>query len=124
MKPEAQRIAIAEACGWKNVNFFATKGLIGMSPINVNQGLDAGNKTLHWNIPDYLNNLNAIDSAVLSTFNIGPVQLNWDYARHLGIVTGSSHPKTGAYISTALIHATAAQRAEDRCGSIRQNPNP
>jgi hypothetical protein len=58
-------------------------------------------------IPDYCNDLNAIHEAVLSVLNVASSQLNWDYCRILGEVTGS-----GEHVTTALVHATAAQRAE------------
>jgi hypothetical protein len=95
MTKEQINIAIAEACGWKYVNnethapdgyFWRSKGL---------------------KIPDYCNDLNAMHEAVLSILNVASSQLNWDYCRILGEVTGS-----GEHVTTALVHSTAAQRAE------------
>ena len=105
MTAEAQRIAIAEACGYtQEESWLDGRDCWSHKDHPPHMGFDA--------IPDYLNDLNAIDSAVLLTLNIATSQLNWDYTKHLGIATGSSNPAAGAYISTALIHATAAQRCE------------
>lgn len=56
MKPEEQRIAIAEACGWKDVmcrQYFSGK-LTGVPPTT---------SGLHHEVPDYLNDLNAMHEA-------------------------------------------------------------
>ena len=52
MKPEQQRIAIAKACGWKNIK-------IGMNGITLLGGIGGRRKP----IPDYLNDLNAMHEA-------------------------------------------------------------
>ena len=56
MTSEQQRIAIAEACGWKNFNSASHEGAIqyGQPP-----------NALHnsWELPDYLNDLNAMHEA-------------------------------------------------------------
>ena len=94
MKPEEQRIAIAEVCGWK------------LTPCaqNPNQSTwQYGGATIE--IPDYLNDLNAMHEAekVLSRAQrvafvsalCGVVGLTWRPTSHFD-----------------TIHATAAQRAE------------
>lgn len=48
-----------------------------------------------------------MQDAVCGILNVGSAQMNWDYAAHLGRITES-----GKHISTALIQASAAQRAE------------
>ena len=57
MKPEAQRIAIAEACGWNKIHGST-------HPVGV-EGYSPTTGVLE-HVPDYLNNLNAIRSAVMS----------------------------------------------------------
>lgn len=108
MSPEAQRIAIAEACGWKQhadgVGFY--------------QGEFHAFKASH-KLPDYLNDLNAMHEAekvipqldrclyhgnlIKSTGPDGIVDLVDDYGER------STSESTSFY---ALIHATASQRAE------------
>jgi hypothetical protein len=84
MKPEAQRIAIAEACGWRN----SSDGIWWMH---------ASNDLAFRKPPDYLNDLNAMHEAegtmgheTATTYNawVRRLVLNWSW------------------------HATAAQRAE------------
>jgi len=93
--PEAQRIAIAEACGWTNVTPRIVKNVKHKGDdITVGIWSDDG-----W-IPDYLNDLNAMHEAEKVL-----VSLQWvSYLRRL---------QTLCYESvTWAIHATAAQRAE------------
>ena len=56
MSPEQQRIAIAEACGWTDFNSAAHAGAIqyGRKPFSC---FDS------WELPDYLNDLNAMATA-------------------------------------------------------------
>ena len=96
MKPEEQRIAIAEACGWKNVDAgagrvwgFTTrhKGTPSESDVCVD-------------IPNYLKDLNAMHD-VEKTMNNNDW---WKFVEHLTNICGGG---------TALgISATASQRAE------------
>jgi hypothetical protein len=113
MKPEKQRIAIAEACGWKDIkdtnhesvdiesrSITYWSGLTGVPPEFIHY---------EWNrviIPDYLNDLNAMHEVekVLSRgehyYQTGEFGL---YVENLDLVRcGRLH----------LIEATAAQRAE------------
>ena len=110
MTEKQQRIAIAEACGWKwiQINFEAESGLIGTdSPHSGNipyQGTNYPSNrhlpTYGKAIPDYLNDLNAMHEAERT---MGDPQL-WDEYQ--------------SYLSDAMrnigwiYHATAAQRAE------------
>lgn len=56
MSPEAQRIAIAEVCGWKVGGTRSTDGTpLGNKPNKMN--------TAGCRVPDYLNDLNAIHEA-------------------------------------------------------------
>ena len=85
MNPEQQRIAIAEACGWKPDK----RGLGWLSP----HGYYSPE-------PDYLNDLNAMHDAEKLL-----VRLQWvSYLRRLQTLCDES--------VTWPIHATATQRAE------------
>ncbi len=99
MTPEDQRIAIAEACGWKNV----TQG----SPDDPYSGWS--NNCFPQpieNLPDYLNDLNAAHEMekALSEFEFV------DYSFHVSKITNTN---TGQVVALfELIHATATQRSE------------
>ena len=94
MNPEQQRIAIAEACGWKTDK----RGLGWLSP----RGYYASE-------PDYLNDLNAMHEAekVLTQDQM------IDYSRHVGKSVTSHLPASrAAWMDFQLINVTASQRAE------------
>lgn len=88
MTPEAQRIAIAEACGW-----FAGYGSDGMRFV----------------IPDYVTDLNAMHEAEKM---LSPAQRTGElsFMCHLKHITIRDTSKAPEWFN--LIHATAAQRAE------------
>lgn len=91
MTPEAQRIAIAEACGW-------TPSTFGKCDL-------MGNPFPEWDTtPDYLNDLNAMHEAekVLGR-NRG------SYGHWLGSIMAKADKNDEGY---DIWHATAAQRAE------------
>lgn len=108
MTPEAQRIAIAEACGWK---------LLDGKPQNMlwpcdgyRTGVDGfmmkpPGPTHRHGVPppDYLNDLNAMHEAENSLAGKRP-----DYRRTLACIF-TDHPDDGYFLA---ITATAAQRAE------------
>lgn len=92
MTPETQRIAIAEACGWR--------GIPPEDPLWWKKGDDRQHVT---GLPDYLNDLNAMHEA---ESKMTPMQ-QIDYStflmrKHDGLTTQVFE----------CIHATAAQRAE------------
>ena len=91
MTPEQQRIAIAEACGWKQIPDGRWK-------------LD-GKVELF--LPNYLNDLNAMNSAVLQKFN-GPAHEGWAFIDNLRVACGIPHSSA----CMALVCSTAAQRAK------------
>jgi hypothetical protein len=94
MKPEQQRITIAEACGWTNVAPQIVKNVKRQGDdITVGIWSDDG-----W-IPDYLNDLNAMHEAENTV--IKPQRLWYHYC--LRLEGRSFQESTGA---------TAAQRAE------------
>lgn len=85
MTPEAQRIAIAEACGWK-------EGTTGLWQDPAKSG--------YYACPDYLNDLNAMHEAEKAMTTAQHLH----YLAHLGTVCLHS--------GVAKECATAAQRAE------------
>jgi hypothetical protein len=108
MNKEKQRIAIAEACGWKDIkdtnhedvniesrSISCWSGLTGVPP-----------KFIHYEnrirIPDYLNDLNAMAEAekVLQDDREAAFR-GWLWLAH-------GQPE----LRCAIVHATAAQRAE------------
>jgi len=101
MDPIKQRIAIAEACGWKPINMgsLPTAWKHPTTPANVDVGrLDVINSRY---LPDYLNDLNAMHEAE----KVLGKPLCYHYVDHL--------PKhLEGRTNFALAHATAAQRAE------------
>ena len=96
MKEEAQRIAIAEACGWRP----DSRGLGWLSP----QGCYDPE-------PDYLNDLNAMHEAekVLSPAN-QPARGESQWSEYLGWLGFCGENKTREVYG--CVTATAAQRAE------------
>jgi len=127
MKPEEQRIAIAEACGWKpddDGDGTGWKGswihqrLIGMKPTF--RGGKVVSYLIEQTVPDYLNDLNAMHEAekVLST-----EAQQFNFANILYDLTQGFKPdevqdwlpdfwEVSRSNVFAHIHATATQRAE------------
>ena len=96
MTPEAQRIAIAEACGWTNVAPRIVKNVKHQGD-DITVGIWSDNG---W-IPNYLNDLNAMHDAE----KVLPAG-QWDrYAQWLRELTSSNR-------RFLIAHATASQRAE------------
>lgn len=73
MKPEKQRIAIAEACGWKNVHCFNKHQEGG--PASIRDGDLVGDfKSLtRSHLPNYLSNLNAVHEAEKMLDDMTPI---------------------------------------------------
>lgn len=99
MKPEAQRIAIAEACGWKHIGTAKHLPLYGW--IKVGPLLE---------IPDYPNDLNAMHEAVKTLL----FTKRQEYYRELQCVRGRNAGLQSweAVAFQDCIESTAAQRAE------------
>jgi hypothetical protein len=100
MNKEKQKIAIAEACGWSNLQDsdykpFGKAQLVGRHPGGSEQNL--------LRVPDYLNDLNAMHEAETceAIQRVGYAK----YIECLAIACGTE--RLGA-----LVFATAAQRAE------------
>jgi hypothetical protein len=106
MNTYKQRIAIAEACGWKDIkdtnhedvdiesrSIIYWSGLTGVPP-----------EFIHYEnrikIPDYLNDLNAMHEAEKSLDDVTQRGDYWDYLSSL------------THEGFEMCHATAAQRAE------------
>ena len=111
MSPEAQRIAIAEACGWTperrmvptwNAELNSYAG--GYEPKEGLLFFKAGHSVTPTNLPDYLNDLNAMHYAWLTL----PKEKRFDFFQNLCravAVKGHVDPFD-------MLAATAAQRAE------------
>ena len=101
MSPEQQRIAIAEACGWTEIE--VVEGM----PFGI---LDSRTDESPRLVPDYLNDLNAMHEA--EKYLAGYPSKEWDnYIMDLHAVT--QYTPSGKLSEIACItHATAAQRAE------------
>jgi hypothetical protein len=100
MTPEAQRIAIAEACGWTDLDRR-------LGDKRTNAQCD------YCGIPDYLNDLDAMHEAekVLTD------EQRKQYSETLGLVVNQLRPltvtgKVNWWWMAKFAHATAAQRAE------------
>jgi hypothetical protein len=95
MTPDQQRIAIATACGWTEIDGLSVKGLMGKPP---------GKICSFAYIPNYLNDLNAMHEAekVLTKDQLIE-QAEW-------IGACSNEMPNKAWV--ILLRATAAQRAE------------
>jgi hypothetical protein len=91
MTPEAQRIAIAEACGWSGMSLGS---VVGFTP----------KKKLATVIPDFLNDLNAMHEAE-------KVLTYEQWSRYVDYLI-DGEDSTAPYRGYEAIHATAAQRAE------------
>jgi hypothetical protein len=104
MKPEAQRIAIAEACGWTEVEACSCK--------EVPHG-KAPRQEAFQHLPDYLNDLNAMHEAekVLKGPTNDEHSQRAAYAEHLTFILTALEEPTDIWY-WEHIHATPAQRAE------------
>jgi hypothetical protein len=98
--PEAQRIAIADACGWTEVTY-----KYGVE--NWCHGFHGNDKKRH-PVPDYLSDLNAMHEAETTLTNE-----QWD--KYSSLLADLVNPKAFDLSASELknaVHATAAQRAE------------
>lgn len=122
MTPEAQRIAIAEACGWHarqcGANS-ATPGLWRIIPPDpkaiVAERFQTKEVAFELYAPDYLSDLNAMHEA----------EKTLDHDRSVMFRLWLSQNSDGkdakfATVEAALCHATAAQRAEAFLKTIRK----
>ena len=100
------RIAMAELAGWTDLVMthpFTTEFMDDLPTT------PCGNPpTGSWRpTPRYLKDLTATRSVILNILNAGSSQLNWEYCRILGEITGS-----GPHVTAALVLADAEQHCE------------
>jgi hypothetical protein len=100
MNKERQRIKIAEACGWTDFNSAKHEGAIqyGRKPLSCLNS---------WEVPDYLNDLNAMHEAEKTLI----FSKRQKYKIELQLVA-SNRIRNCMVCMNELIFATAAQRAE------------
>jgi hypothetical protein len=103
MTPEAQRIAIAEACGWKFRREF-TNSVGGLVKEWIKEGIGSA---MIWELPDYLNDLNAMHEAE----KVLVFSKRLHYYRELQAIR-SKEILPDRVAPQDCIMATAAQRAE------------
>lgn len=111
MKPESQRIAIAEACGWKEVP--QPKSPYGEFVSRVWQFGGVGGRLCGFgSLPDYLNDLNAMHEV---ESKLRENQFHYfQYTRELWSVLFPHVEYSGnlGYLGFNYVNATASQRAE------------
>lgn len=119
MKEERQRFAIAEACGWRDIHH--TSSPFGIAPDDMNIYSLSPTTNYYTRLPDYLNDLNAMHEAEKllgygdhakppPTLYINCLYEVLDRANQHE--AGGLEVLSDREITTLLIHATAAQRAE------------
>lgn len=96
MTPEAQRIAIAEACGWTQVGAYESAG----SGVPFLGGLNPRSRRIE-PLLDYLNDLNAMHEAEKVLLNSGKSGIWTTYLYWLEVIC-----------DVPMHHATSSQRAE------------
>jgi len=106
MSPRAQRIAIAEACGWKFTKINGEFRYVAISPDGVNvHRADFGDVSP---LPDYINDLNAMHVAEEAKFRWG--QECVDYQSRLRDIEDRDQGHSG--FMQLGCHSSAKQRAE------------
>ena len=101
MTPEAQRIAIAEACGWRDIKH-TDQGLTGVPP----EFIHYENREI---IPDYLNDLDAI---YIVEYKLLSGKIYEAYYNQIAKLTPPCDSNTARFAVFAVCNSTAAQRAE------------
>ena len=109
MKPEAQRIAIAEACGWKAWDHPDVKSVTWKWLYPGDHVMSPKGRIVPFDdIPDYLHDLNAMHEMEKTLTKSQRVA----YEGTLTAMWWACAQKGGETSSWMHIHATAAQRAE------------
>lgn len=118
MKPEQQRIAIAEACGWKfiKIHKLAQTGFFYFKPFIADKKLAVEGKlkgaTAIYNLPDYLNDLNAMHE-VWITLDSKESRIKFHHELQQVVVKAGGHATSSILdVECCVENATAAQRAE------------
>jgi hypothetical protein len=112
MKPEEQRIAIAEACGWTEIGVIDY--LCGIHPQMLNAKAYDGSPLTPpiWEIPDYLKDLNAIHEAETLVIYAND-KFPKKYTQQIkAAICRDAGVKKAQMDFDMCITATAAQRAE------------
>ena len=107
MKPEAQRIAIAKACGWTEIEPQRLTSGGGDYFTGKFHGLRKDGSRDYF-VPDYPNDLNAMHEAENNLEGMNKAE----FAVQLCRVAGKDWPNGIGGGSFTHVHATAAQRAE------------
>jgi hypothetical protein len=107
MTPEAQRIAIAEACGWTEVRLNYSQTNVGGFPPCACGSDDC--ECWSQPVPNYLSDLNAMNNAELR-FHGNYAEATDYYCTLEALVSRVKHSGTGLRFQVA--NASAAQRAE------------
>ena len=110
MSPEKQRVAIAQACGWKDcdINWLRKPALLLGSKPTFSDGKIIS-YLVDQTIPDYLNDLNACHQMEKTLTQEQMI----DYSRHVGkAVTIHLPASRAAWMDFKLINATAAQKSK------------
>ena len=103
MTPEAQRIAIAEACGWEDIKRYERNYWTGTRPRQSTED-DA---QVSMELPDYPSDLNAMHAAE------DVIETKWTtYCKTLLAIVEPEPRSLEVCHYWNLLHATAAQRAE------------
>lgn len=105
MTPEEQRIAIAEACGWKRA------APVGQMFDNRWFNSDETEMRLTAQLPDYLNDLNACHE-IEKVLNNAEYHTYEDILGREVVYRDNGREMTGKRMNTSRISATAAQRCE------------
>jgi len=112
MTPEAQNIAIAEACGWTGIGL-SSEYTVGLS-IDCTVGYEPGESDLlYWRkrqIPSYIDNLNDMHNAEKMIEG----RVHWNkYTDELGKLRHYTPEKHSVRsFVNIIVHATAAERGE------------
>lgn len=121
MKPEDQRIAIADACGTLKGGWWCPACKVVVEPINVTHderhdersGSGCGNHVVDYPSPDYLYDLNAMHEAVQILDTKGRWKFAFELTRTvLGTRYSDFPPSDSDHLIRLLCDTTAAQRAE------------
>ena len=115
MSPDSQRIAIAEACGWRDIkhtdhedvdigsrSIIYSSGLTGVPPEFIHQE----NRLI---IPDYLNDLNAMYVVEYKLLSGKIYEL---YYNQIAKLSPPCDSNTAQFAAFAVCNSTAAQRAK------------
>lgn len=108
MTPEAQRICIAEACGWRR-GYTERSGFFVIDPNGLQRGWSKLEDVANNALPDYLNSLDAMHEAVMT---LDRESLDYSqYCSYLNQIVAIENSRAKRRPIQSC-DATAAQRAE------------